>query len=396
LSVFLVSPSGSLSNYTTIGSAYAAAKAAGAGATTYAKVLVCPGIYTEDLTMDRPGIDIVAVAPHRENELADNQAGGTILRGQLTIDLSDTPGAGVLNRCQWIGIDIEPNAGTPTFPLFEFSGATEQYATVADCQITHTTSSGAVIAGVSNSASSEVNFVRTNIFRDFAGSTALFGALSITGSLCKVNDCRVAAQPFGDGDFGASVVTGASGLLQALGSRFFGRISGDGAASFDRCTVGATIIDTATSGAVSLTKCTVSRVLSGSWVIGTGSFTYDSLTWSFASQANASIGSSVSVTQTGSLPPGQPYLAIPFGTAFTIAGQTAILADDSGGAKAIGMPLADRQLGPIRVKGTGGPGPLTLTPSGGDTINGVAGPFVVPAAGVTLVSNGTSSWESFG
>jgi len=396
LSVFLVSPDGSLSNYTSIQAAYDAAKAAGAGASTYAKVLVCPGTYVEDVTMDRPGIDIVAVALHRENEQADVQAGGTILQGQLVINLSDTPGAGVLNRCQWIGIDIEPNGTTPTFPLVDFGGTTEQYATVADCQISHELTSGAAIATVTNTnGSSECNFVRANIFRNSAGSTTMT-ALSVTGGNCNVNECRVAAQPFGDGDFGTAATVGTGANLNGLEAFFFGRISGEGTSQFERCTVGSTILATGTAGSITLIRCVVTRILSGVWVTGTGSFTYDALTWRLSGQSNSSFSTGVTVTQLGSLPQGQPFLFLPFATIGVIAGQTAILADDSGGAKSLSLPSAVAQLGPIRIKGTGGPGPLTVVPTGADTIDGVAGPFAVPAGGVTLISDGSGAWQSFG
>jgi hypothetical protein len=386
-----------MSNYTSIQAAYDAAKAAGAGATTYAKVLVCPGIYTEDVTMDRPGIDIVAVSPHQENELAGTQAGGTILRGQLVIDLSDTPGAGVLNRCQWIGIDIEPNSGTPAFPLFEFGGVTEQYATVSDCQISHTLSDTSVIVEASNSGTSELNLVRTNVYRNASPSVLGMTALAITGgTVVNVSECRIAAQPFGDAGFGEAVEIVAAGTLDAAESLFFGTVDCEGTAIFTRSTVGSTIIDTGAAGDVTMLKCIISRILSGNWVTGLGSFTYDDLTWTSISQSNSSIGPSVTTRQRGSIPQGQPYLSVPFGTPFTISGQTAILADDSGGAKTIGMPDSAAQLGPIRVKGTGGPGPLTVTPTGADTINGVAGPFSIPAAGVTLISNGAGDWGTFG
>lgn len=397
LSVFLVSPNPSFSNYTTIQSAYDAAVAAGGSSTSPSKVLVCPGIYEEDVTMSTPGIDIVAVAIHRENELASDQPGGTILRGQLSIDLSVTPGVGVLNRCQWIGIDIEPNSQAPVFPLLDFTGTTLQYATVSDCQISHTIADPDAIATVTCTALNgpQLNLVRVNIFKNslVPVDTIVLGVLAGT---CNVNDCRIAAQAFGDGFFGTAIFTATLGVLSASRSRFFGLVTGDGSSVFERCSIESTIVDTSAIGSVTFLKCIVSRILGGIWVTGTGSFEYDDLTWTTTGQSNSSISSGVTTTQRGSLPQGQPYLSLPFVTPLFMGGQTSVLADDSGGAKTVTLPSAVAQLGPIRIKGTGGPGPLTVTPVGADTINGAGVPLAVPAAGLTLVSDGAGNWETFG
>lgn len=397
LTTFLVAPDPLLAPFTSIQAAYDAAVTAGADADNPAKILVCPGTYQEDVTMSVGGIDIVAVAIHRENQLASvnpgqsGQPGPTLLMGQLAIDLSVAPAAGVLNRCQWIGIDIQPNKEAPVLPLVRFTGATEQYATVSDSQISHGVNSATNII-VSDNANSLGNLVRVNCITDVPAPSGE-PILEVVAGIVNANDCRLAGQPHGDGDFAVALTVAVGTTFRAAGSTIVGPHTIAGSVFCDRCNVLSTRL--ALSGDATFTRCQVSRILLGDWVTGVGSFTYDELTWSIPSQSNSTVGISITLLQRSSNPAGQQYLLIPFVLVFNITTQTNILADVSGGAKAIGFPSALSRPGPIRIKPTGGVGVLTITPSGADTIDGAAAPLVVPAAGLTLISDGTSAWQTW-
>jgi len=398
LTVFLVSPDPAMSNHTSIQAAYTAAVAAGAGNEQPAKILVCPGVYEENVFMNTPNIDIVAVAADRTNERS-TVGGPTVLAGQLFVDINNGPGT---PRCQWIGIDIRPNPETPALPLVNFGGAQAQFMNIADCEIVSDIAPfGPPLIGVSNTAESELNLLRANGYFDVLVPSAAV-ALSVTGDnvVVNVNESRLSALPFGDGFFGEAISAGGSSPQVNVDESFLvGRVTtADGATvEITNSTNFATRYETGASGTIRLLGSRITRILLGDYVTGSGTFEFDSIGWISSTQSDSTVSSGVSLVQRSTTPPGQQVTRIPFAVAFRITTQTNIVADTSGGAKNISLPPASSRTGPIRIKPTGTPlNPLTITPDGAETVNGSPGAFPVPAGGLTLVSEPTfGNWETF-
>lgn len=405
LTAFLVAPVASMANFTSIQDAYDAAVAAGAGASNPAKVLVCPGTYTEDIVMDTPGVDIIAVDVDRATTRS-SAFGPTILQGQVTINLDNNPGGPGFNRCQWIGIDIVPNPAAPTLPLLSLEGAEDQAANISDCQMVSSVdpATGAIIEA-SNSGVSSASFVRTNVLWS-SPTPGACECLSISSSMrISIDSSRLAAQPFGADDFGSAIeLTAAATAAQinVSNSRLAGRVAaGAGTSSIEivNSEVSETLIGVGgADNSVRLFGCSVSRIQPGlNWVDGGGTFVFDSIEWIETAEQDSTVGSSVVIEQRPTTPPGQFIYEVPFALAFTITTQTNIIGDVSGGPKAINLPLTAARTGPLRVKPNGTGNPLTLVPAGVETVNGVAGPFIVPSAGATLVADPASGdWQTFG
>ena len=114
LTQFLVANDPGAAPFTSIITAYAAAKAAGHGAANPAQILVCPGTYVGDLLIDTPGIDIIAVSQDSQQPGGGSGIGHTVVDGQVTFDLAFA-GTRLLTTMRWQGIDIRPSAGPAVF-----------------------------------------------------------------------------------------------------------------------------------------------------------------------------------------------------------------------------------------------------------------------------------------
>jgi len=423
LDIFLVAPSPALAPYTSIQAAYdAAALAVPVG--TRAKVLVCPGVYTEDVTMTRGNIDIVAIDQNtvEETNTASVYTGGpvtnpgttqgnTVLQGVLTVDFAAASGG----YARWQGIDIVRNDVSPDSsqvifistapPLGVFTNFAIENSVISNNADLAVTSplvfvDSAVVAGETTRANI-LTFVRCRLedSRTLPPTSTLF---DIDLGIVYLNDTHVQGVPSGDGFSTAISIATDDSRLFATGSTITGEIdtAGEVSATFSSVT---TQISTGATGSVSLDRCRVGRVPGavGDFVSGTGAFNFDTVTIIGANSLVNFLTSAaaVTVTQDGSVPPGAPVFSVSGG--FVITQQTNLLVLDAGPASVpITLPLAAHRLGPIRIKGVvqDTPAPIDVFTQGGETINGLAAPFTIGAGttGATFVSDGSGNWEVYG
>jgi hypothetical protein len=382
LSVYLVSPSAALAPYQSIQAAYNAAKAAGADPTSPAKVLVCPGIYTEDVTMDQAGIDIVAVAIDKYNMLRNFGLGITRLVGSLTIDLG-VPLADDTANCAWRGIDI-----IASVTAIDFTGTNFQMAFISDCLIRGNDIGAGLLmdnSGVGLPGSSVLDCIRCRIEQPSAQSGPAF---RVTDGILKLSDCVTESVD--------QAVVGGSVLAE--GTQFFhGWSMTDAFVVCEHCKLVGLLSMFATNGGgvIELMQCQVHDPAGGPNPTGIGTLIYDEINWSSAVQT---FGVTATL-QKPSVPAGAAAVRIGL-AAYTITSETNIMGTLAG--QVFTLPLSAERNGPVRIKPVLGlPGGIFATTSGGETINGAPpGPFAIPVAGATFIADPTAgppgNWETYG
>jgi hypothetical protein len=132
-------------------------------------------------------------------------------------------------------------------------------------------------------------------------------------------------------------------------------------------------------------------------VTGDGTFYYDTIsgqgvafTWNPLT--------TVVIAQSPSLPEGQFWRNVTAGV-YQISTEVNLIANTTvNPGKTLELPPALSRTGPIRVKEfPDGTGVDFIRAFAGETINGTIAPparLAIPAGGVTLISDGTSNWET--
>lgn len=396
LTSYLVSTNANGAPYTSIQAAYDAAKVDGHDETNPAQVLVCPGVYTEDIIFDQAGIDIIAIAQDPYNEFRDYESEGiTRLVGNITFDIDIAPPGIANNTCAWRGIDIDmaSDPGAPRGAIM-FRGTDPQRGYVSDCRIISRTDS-VVISGTNAGSGSVLDLIRCGVIQSHYVING--GAPTIIdwddGTL-ELSDCRVFGRQF---DFVADVEADAQ--IFATGSTIRGDWDCAGDVVCRNCNLTGTIDVSNTNATFEVTQCEIDTPGgAGQLVTGSGTFIYDGFPWTGGVQGTFNTPvSNLETVQLESTPPGAFLDALAAAT-YTITTESSLTMDTDGGAQIVNLPPAPRRCGPIRIKEIGAAAiGLTATPIATDTINrGAAGVgVVVPTTGLTFVSDGTLNWETF-
>jgi len=386
LNYALVSPNASLAPFQSIQSAYDFLFAQGAGALSPAKVLVCPGVYTENVTMYEPGIDIVAIAPDDFNELRQYGYGITRLNGTLTINLTGGAPDPYRRTCAWRGIDIFAFFG----PAVNFTGTNFQLAYITDCQL----NCGGIAVVLDNTGVS-LGDSTLDIIRSKLHNTSTNGSgppFNCADGILLLNDCVC---------LGSHALIAADALVSAQDTRFLVGVQVSGEFNALDSTIGE-IIFAGDVGFVELTRCDMSAVPAATGAGGT--FIYDSFPMGSAWPPIA-FPAVLTVQQKASLPQGAAMTYYSGAGPHLLSGsEVNIMVDPPVGATAsVQLPPALAQRGPIRIKQdpTNSTGVTSLTTTGGETINRAAPPIIVPIAGITLVSHWSppygppDDWETY-
>lgn len=396
LSLALVSPDPALAPFQSIGAAYAFLRdTVGADPDSPAKVFVCPGIYVEDLTMDTPGIQVVACAMDDYNTLRDVGLGPTRMEGTLTIDLTGFSPSDAVRNCAWRGIDVIAGLGGGGTPAVVFTGIFYQQAFITDCLLSGSALDPGVIGsntGVGGPGVSRLDLIRVRMLNpDFFSSAGFDWA---KGAL-KLNDCSTSGQETNTvGDGLAPTPT-----VEAVGCRFAnGFTVDDGDLDFVDCSMSSGVTFLAGGGVLELTRCD----LPAASILGPGILVYDY-------QSNLSFSGGLDpallVSQKESIPAGAGVVQRLDGAHVLTGGETNVIVTTTALGSTVTLPLvaigAARRHGPIRVKNSGLSTDLVgiLVP-GGVTLNeGVPFLPLVPGASATFcaVSGGPigPDWESY-
>jgi hypothetical protein len=393
LNTFLVSPDANLAPYQTIQDAYDAAVAAGANSINPAKVLVCPGEYTEDVTMSQAGIDIVACAPDDYNELRTGTVSGgpfgvTRLIGTVTIDIGGTGATDPLTTCAWRGIDISASSVNGAI---HFIGDQYQYAFVSDCAIVNDTEAAVELVNTGTSAvdDSTLDIIRCGLENTEVASASAFdvvdGRLILSDCVCSGNNPNTIA---------------AGALASITGSRILNQTSVAGTLVAAYSTLQDVTFSAAT-GILDVTQCELpTGPIAGGAGPGFGRFVYDSLPT--PSTSFTSLDPAADNQQKSSIPPAgavRPFAGA--GPHVLDGGESNVVVDTPVAGATMTLPTitaASARIGPIRIKNrVGSAGSLTVAPAGGNTLN-EAGVGIVLGAGASLTVVGWQAsldWETY-
>lgn len=390
LNAFLVSPNGGGGAHLTIGDAYAAAKAAGRGISNRAEILVCPGVYTENLTLDTAGIDIIGVSPSDNNEqrtLSNVLTGPTVLNGTLTVNFG-AGGSANARFAAWRGINIDTDLGTLGQIALIFTGSNFQELFMSDCEIRSGGNQECVAAdnsGAGDLTDSTLDLIRVGIQQTAVSSQ---DAILLSDGRMILADCRVISGS------ASAVVTSAGSTFEARDTVFSQGHDIAGNATYTRCE---TLESLTCNGTVILEGCE----LGANAIDGTGTLTYDWFTYA-GSRPDFDKTGGLTVTQREALAGCSKYITVgPTAGTINLDMTTVenVLVDDSGaGTINVRLPKATDRLGPVRLKTTGdaiSTVNLVVATGSGDTINGGGG-ATISATGITLCSDGVSDWQTWG
>lgn len=407
LNQFLVSPVPGAAPFTTISAAYAAAVVAGFGhgGLGPAQVVVCPGFYFETVLMTTAGIDVVAIDKDRYNTVQPlGFDGDTLLFGDVVVDLSVglPPPAPVLSRASWQGIDLQAVFG----PVLLFGGPDAQFFQVSDCRLSGVSETlvfggnsgvfpGGDPPGPPFATPSTLSFVRCGI-EEFTNPNGGGPEAIVWGEgILVFDDCRVESDTDG-------LITMGGGEIIAVDTSFFN----------------AWIVDDAN---VICTRCDIAFGFGTGLLMGPGFITFEANDCRVGGRIAASPGGVFVFDEYNEGPGGLAFwdpttvavvqkLSVQGGSAWVLKtavsgslqiGQETNMLGDTGasGAFALLLPPAVSRYGPIRVKEEpDGAGALTLTPQPAENINGGGAGvgIVVPAGGITLISDGGLTWRTVG
>jgi len=390
LDVALVAPDTARAPFQSIQDAYDSLVAAGAGAASPGKVLVCPGVYTEDVAMSTPGIDIVGVAPDDYNELRQGGLGITRLEGTLTIDLTVAAPDDYRKTCAWRGIDIiAQSAPAPSQSAVLFTGTHFQLGFITDCYLQAAANAPAIKQDNSGSSGvlgdSALDVIRCGVVNPSVASAAGFDCLD--GTLL-LNDCVTRGAVKNTISAGALVsmqdmkltngVT-VAGELDAFDSTISEIVQSDGSL-------------------VEITRCDMPA-----GPTGTGTFLFDSIPTGSASPVGG-FDTNLTITQKSSVPQGGGVNYYTGAGPHQLDGsETNVVVDPNDEVAVVVLPPALARRGPIRLKQLAGSGgSLNVNTSGGETIDTAAAPLVgIGTAGKTFIGwvsppfGPPNDWETY-
>lgn len=364
----------------------------GAGSLAPAKVLVCPGVYTEDVTMSIPGIDIIAVAPDDYDEMRQNGWGHTRLNGTLTIDLTGAAATDEQRTCSWRGIDIFAQLEGASESAVLFTGTHFQLGFITNSYLIGVGSSPALKqdnSGTSILGDSTLDIIRCCLRNPSISSAAGFecddGTLLMNDSVTRGSQVNTIAA-------GALVVIQDCSLENGV------EVTGE----IDAWDSSINNIDIAAGGIADITRCDMSTGPAG--VLG-GTFIFDSVqTYSAATVAGFS--SALATTQKSSVPQGGGVNYYTGAGPHQLDGsETNVVVDPDDEVAVVVLPPALARRGPIRIKqlaGSGGSLNVDTVGIPAETINNAAAPLVgIGTAGKTFVGwvsppfGPPNDWETY-